>query len=74
MKTLQGKLALFFSSRPVLAYLHVFFTLFDSLNPNLAVLLNVTKLFGVGSVNLSHSALSSSITGFLLTSSRQKLK
>ena len=56
MKTLQRKLALF-SSRPVLAYLYLpdlFIILFGSPSPNLVVLINVTKMWGVGSVNLSN--------------------
>ena len=56
MKTLQGKLPLFFSFLFFfVAYLHLFITLFGSPSPTLVVLLNVSKLWGEGSVNLSYT-------------------
>ena len=74
MKTLQGKTGTLFLSRPwVLAYSHVFITLFGSPSPNLVVLLNVTTLWGVGSVNLSYIAAISSVNAesFVYLSARQ---
>ena len=58
-KNLEGKLALtfpfFVSSSPSLLSSHVLITLFGNPSPNLVVLLNVTKLWRVGLVNLSYT-------------------
>ena len=43
------------SSRSSLLSTHVLITLFGSPSPNLVVLINVTKLWGVGLVNLSYN-------------------
>ena len=61
-KNLEGKLALtfsfFVSSSPSLLSSHVLITLLGSPSPNLVVLLNVTKLWGLGLVNLSYRVAS----------------